>query len=272
MSLQLDPDDESRTADGTPLWKLSYFPGTRRRFGQERRLAAWLWHERKIGDIFTMNELREALGPDIVGKSEHLNRRLRTLRAAGWVIPSHIDDPSLMPGEYRLEVKGLQLWLDEERKAYQQGRPSARTRRLVLERDGSRCVICGIAAGERYLEMPGRRAKLTIGHRVPKERLRSRGDVDHLDNWRTECDLCNETVRDEIPDPPRYDEVFAQVKNLNRESKKLLLNWLERGERSRSKLDVVYDQARLLAHSDRNALIAYLRKYFGPDTSEGINQ
>ncbi|WP_372408484.1 HNH endonuclease [Streptomyces luteireticuli] len=265
MPEETNSNEEFRASDGTPFWELSRFPGTNRRFGQERRLAAWLWFNKAVGDIFTMNELRDALGPNIVGESEHLNRRLRKLRAVGWVLPSYKDDDSLKPDEYRVEAKGVRYWLDEDRKAHKSFSPSRRTRRLVLERDGGRCVVCGIAAKESYPGEPDKKAKLTIGHRVPQERLRTRGAADDLDNWRTECAWCNETVRDEIPDPQQYDEVVAQVKRLSRRDRRTLLNWLHRGERTRSDLDRVYDQSRALTHNERESLITHLQKQFSSD-------
>ncbi|MFA7753901.1 HNH endonuclease [Streptomyces sp. NRRL B-2790] len=205
-----------------------------------------------------MNELRDALGPDIIGRSEHLNRRLRTLRAAGWAIPSYKDDASLRPDEYRLQTKGARYWLDDDRQAYKRFAPSARARREVIDRDGRRCVVCGIAAGESYPGEPSNKARLTIGHRVPQERLRTRGAADDINNWRTECARCNEPMRDELPDPRRYDEVLAQVRRMSRGSKGTLLLWLRQGERTRSELDRVYDLARTLTHNEQQDLAAYL--------------
>jgi hypothetical protein len=58
---------------GELWWNLEIRPGTKNQtFGQTSRLAAWLWFNKSVGERFTMNELRAALGPNIVGKSEHL--------------------------------------------------------------------------------------------------------------------------------------------------------------------------------------------------------
>ncbi|MFI6375766.1 HNH endonuclease [Streptomyces sp. NPDC050546] len=259
-----DASDGPIAPDGTPWWELTVQPGTRNRpFGQERRLAAWLWFNKEMGDIFTMNELRDALGSDIVGKSEHLNRRLRTLRSVGWLIPSYKDDGSLGTDEYRLQAKGARYWLDADRQAHKRFAPSARVRRDVMDRDGGRCVVCGAAAGESYPGEPDSKARLTIGHRVPQERLRTRRAADDIDNWRTECARCNEPVRDEIPDPWQYDEVLAQARRLSRGNKQTLLSWLHRAERTRSELDRIYDLARVLSHKEREDLIAYLQTSSG---------
>ncbi|MER6302748.1 HNH endonuclease signature motif containing protein [Kitasatospora sp. NPDC001539] len=264
MSMDANEHDESLSPDGTPWWELSYEPGsTRKRFGQERRLAAWLWFEKEVGDTFTMREIRAALGPDIADDSEHLNRRLRELRKADWVIPSHRNDSQLPRDTYRLEVKGGRLWIAGEKQKYKKFAPSDRVRRYVLERDGSRCTICGVGVGEEYPGEPGVKARLTIGHRVPQERLNSRGAMDDMDNWRAECSRCNETVRDEMPDPEQYDEVVAGLKRLNANESKDLLHWLRKGERPRSRLDQAYDRARRLSHVERHALIGLLAKRVG---------
>ncbi|MGY4926168.1 HNH endonuclease [Streptomyces sp. 900105755] len=253
-------DDGPIAPNGTPWWELTIQPDTRNKpFGQERRLAAWLWYNKDIGDIFTMNELRNALGEDIVGRSEHLNRRLRTLRQVAWIIWSYKDDASLRPDEYRLQAKGARYWLAEDRQAHRRFAPSARVRREVIDRDGGRCVICGIAAGETYPGEPSNIARLTIGHRVPQERLRTRGTADDIENWRTECARCNEPVRDELPDPRQYDEVLAQIRRLGRGHKRTLLSWLQQGERTRSEVDRAYDLARTLTRNEQIDLITYLQ-------------
>jgi len=258
---------EDAFAPNGQLWWASAARNESSRFlGQASRLAAWLWYNKEVGDTFSMNELRVALGPEIVGKSEHLNRRLRELRGAGWVIPSGKDVGGPIGGSgYRLDAKGLRIWLKEERQSATRFAPSARVRREVLERDGRRCVVCGIASGETYPGDSTRRARLTIGHRVPQERLRQYGGPDNLDNWRTECAQCNETVRDVIPDPLRYEEVWAQVRALNRSDKESLSLWLRRGERIRSPLDRVYDLSRSLAPGERERLIAALEGFADGD-------
>ncbi|MER7955176.1 HNH endonuclease [Streptomyces sp. NPDC096030] len=264
MHLDASEHDESKSPDGTPWWELSIQPGTqKKRFGQERRLAAWLWFKKNVGETFTMRELRAALGPDIAETSEHLNRRLRELRKCDWVIPSQRDDATLARDEYRLEAKGGRLWIDSERAKYERFAPSDRIRRFVMDRDGSRCKVCGAGVDEEYPGEPGKKVRLTIGHLVPQERLRSRDARDDMDNWRVECSRCNETVRDEVPDPERYDEVMAGLKRLTRDEAGQLLNWMRKGERPRSKVDQAYDRARKLPQADRTALLEHLAKRIG---------
>lgn len=141
--------------------------GRARRGRSEPSIAAYLWFEVKTGDKFTMRQLRDALGEHDPNADEHLNRRLRTLRQRGWELPSYKDRPGLKPDEYLLVKKGDRLRLGEGK------RPPAisqRARRIVLDRDGNRCVICGIGAGEPYPE-DGKPARMTIGHRTAGARL-----------------------------------------------------------------------------------------------------
>lgn len=158
--------DESRAPDGTLWWNLEVWPGTRKKFGGEPRICAWLWFNKEIGDTFTMRELRDNLGRIVPEEAEHFNRRLRTLRACEWQIPSNGHDPSIPVGVYRLDRKGERIWLKEESR--RKNTISQRDRRLVFDRDGSRCKVCGVGNGESYPGEPGTKAQLTIGHRIPR--------------------------------------------------------------------------------------------------------
>ncbi|MFF4933731.1 HNH endonuclease [Streptomyces griseofuscus] len=263
MPAETSENDETRAPDGTLWWDLTIRPGTKAKpFGQEKRLAAWLWFNKSLGDTFTMRELRAALGPDIADNAEHLNRRLRELRKCDWSIPSQRTDSALAQDEYRLKAKGGRIWLPGERDKYKKFAPSARIRRLVMDQDGSRCRICGLGPDDTYYE-DGERVRLTIGHLVPQERLKSRGARDDLSNWRTECSRCNETMRDEVPDPEQLDEVLAGLKRLTAKEAGELLNWIRKGERPRSRVDQAYDRARRLAAPDRDRVIGKLAERLG---------
>lgn len=253
---------EAYAPNGIPWWNLLTEPGTSRRFGQERRLAAWLWFAKDIGETFTLPEARDALGSDLATDSQHFDRRLRTLREVGWLIPSGKDSGSGLRGdEYRLDEKGIKWWLPEERKRAQRFTPSPKVRREIFARDGHRCVVCGVGRAEPYPSEPTTSARLTIGHRVPQERLRQYGQRDNLDNWRTECARCNESVRDAAPDPHTFEETLPLVKHLTRPQKARLRDWLERGERVRDNLDRAYDQARMLSDEERGKMLDHLKGF-----------
>src|SRR5690606_1956272 len=201
---------EAYSPDGVLWWELRYWPGTRRRFGDEQKTAAWLAFNVTEGETFTMRTLRQALGedPDTPNSAEHLNRRLRNLRPDGWVVPSNKDDRTLPVGTYRLERKGWHPGLGPRPK--REGISDSKRRR-VFDRDSSRCVICGVGRGEPYPDKPETKAVLTVGHRVPREL----GGSTDLDNLQTECKRCNEPVRQEMGVPETLSALLPEVRRLN---------------------------------------------------------
>jgi hypothetical protein len=233
--------------DGTLWWQLDFAPGTRRRFGDEQKLAAWLAFNVELGETFTMKELRQALGEVVPNHAEHLNRRLRNLRPDGWSIPSNRDDGSLNPDEYRLAAIGWHP--GEGRDRPPRATVSLRVQRRVFERDGRRCVICGLGSDEFYED--GSRVSLTVGHRYPNAR---RGAADE-NNLQTECRRCNEPVRDELAATETLEDVLPELRLMGREAKSKLESWLLEGRRVRDRTDEIYDRLRRLSSADREAAL-----------------
>ncbi|MEU2123806.1 HNH endonuclease [Nocardia niwae] len=253
MSSQEYPPD-AYAPNGQLWWTLEFAPNSKQKFGAERKIAAWLNFNKEIGDRFTLRELREAVGTDnIPNDQEHFNRRMRELRKLGWRLPSSHEDGQLRTDEYRVGKKGWHPGAGPRPKT--SGKISPALRRRVLERDGHRCVICGVANGEPYPDPPLGNAVMSIGHRIPQEL----GGSDDIDNLQAECKRCNEPVREEAGLPETLDEVYAQVKGLKRSDKARLLLWLSSGRRLRSELDVLYDRARRLSPDERTNLIKRLK-------------
>lgn len=249
---------EAYAPDGRLWWELDKAPGTSRPFGAERKIAAWLYYNKSEGDLFTMRDLRQALGSETIpNDAEHLNRRLRALRPDGWIIPSNKDDRTLPTDTYRVEQKGWHPGLGSrpKREGVSQG-----DRRRVLDRDGRRCVVCGVGEGEPYPNEPGTRAALTIGHRTPRERGGSSKD---LNNLQTECKRCNEPVRDEMREPETLEQLLPDVRRMPKGDLQSLLSWLDQGYRTRSKLDAIYDRARALSAGERDDLKSAVRRIIG---------
>ncbi|WP_425954500.1 HNH endonuclease [Xylanimonas sp. McL0601] len=251
--------------NGILWWELEFWPNpsdpsknTRRPYGQECKLAAWLMFNKRLGGTFTMRELRRVLGAGIADTSEHLNRRLRELRKFKWRLDTAKDDSSLGTDEYRFVVAGAPIWLPGEKAAHKKFAPSAALRRRVYDRDGGRCVHCGRASREP--DGFGGIVTLTIGHRVPQARLNLRQADDNIDNWQTECTNCNSTVRDELPDPHTLDEVLPAVTKMKRDEKRKLHAWLVARQRLRDDLDRTYDIARMLSENDRAELLVKLER------------
>ncbi|WP_433657151.1 HNH endonuclease [Nocardia sp. CA-128927] len=250
--------------NGEPWWLLKYAPNTRQRYGAERKIAAWLYFNKSIGDRFTLRELREAISTDnLANDQEHFNRRMRELRKLGWRLPSSQEDAQLKTDEYRVVRKGWQPGAGPRPKTA--GQISAILRRRVLERDGYRCVICGVANGEPYPDPPPGNAVLSIGHRIPREL----GGSNDADNLQVECKRCNEPVREEVGLPETLEELYAQVKGLKRAEKVTMLEWLLNGRRTRSSLDALYDRARRLNPSERKQLAARLKVATGQQPTTG---
>ncbi|SNS47911.1 hypothetical protein SAMN05216276_101058 [Streptosporangium subroseum] len=252
------------TADGHPYppqayapsgelwWRLKFAPGTRRTFGDEQKLAAWLTFNVEEWGTFTMGDLRRALGEDVPNNAEHLNRRLRNLRPDGWRIPSNADDRTLPVGTYRLEVKGWHPGLGPRPKS---DAVSDGDRRRVFDRDDRRCVVCGVASQEPYPDESNAKAVLTIGHRI----ARNLGGSVELDNLQTECKRCNEPVRNELGIPETLAALLPEVRRFRKQDLETLLSWLQAKQRIRNRVDTAYDRTRRLSATEREELVQTLR-------------
>lgn len=127
-----------------------------------------------------------------VARIQEWQRRIRELVESGWEIASSNDDPSLQPGEYRLE--SLEKGEARDRKAIKQ-------RQLILERDEFSCTRCGASPQD----LP--RARLQI-HHVHQVR---HGGLNEDENLVTVCAPCHagihsldvEAVADELLNPSR---------------------------------------------------------------------
>lgn len=249
----------------TLWWHLSTWPGGNQKFGDEPRIAAWLAFNKKVGQTFTTEELRKALGnqlsPTSRNNAEHFQRRIRQLRSDrdGWVFPSIKHDRTLDMGSYRLERIGWHPALGERPKKLDV--VSAKTRRKVYTRDGYRCLICGVGANEPYPRRSDSHAVLTIGHVIPE----ALGGSGHISNLRTECAECNEPARSDTGVPPSHSEVMVLLHNFKMTELTKLHSWILAGRRYRDRVDEAYDQIRMLRPEDRDAVILSLSRMIGRD-------
>ncbi|MFT3969082.1 MAG: HNH endonuclease signature motif containing protein [Micropruina sp.] len=238
-------DSAARDVNGVPVWQLPTLGGV-------KRAAAYLWFNKQVGDRFTIREIREAIGTD--GRpdtSEHLNRRLRDLRDDDWVMRSYKDVEGLGRDEYELSAKGLKVWAGE---ANPRATVSPRLRREVLERDGHRCVLCGVGSNEPYPGEPGSKARMTVGHMRPQARAGSAA----RENLRTECARCNEPLRDALRDAETVGEVLAAIRGTGARDRALLRQWIDQGFVTRSPVMELYDRVRVLAREDQLRIAQYL--------------
>ncbi|MEU2961173.1 hypothetical protein [Streptomyces albidoflavus] len=78
---------------------------TNEKMGSMVRAALWLVTQVGEGNVYTKDQLRTAF-PDIA----QIDRRLRDLRAHGWVLDTNRDDAALAPHEARFVRAGEPVW------------------------------------------------------------------------------------------------------------------------------------------------------------------
>lgn len=164
--------DAAYAPDGRLWWDRTTKDGPHGAAGAVPRAASWLRFNVDVGDVFTTERLRHALGVD----HEHFQRRLRELRDLGWRFDGMKDNPGLK-AEYKLLEYGW--WPGSGLpKPSVNGAVSTAVRREVFARDGSRCVVCGVGAGESYPNEPESAARMSVGHIVPRAQGGSNGARD----------------------------------------------------------------------------------------------
>jgi hypothetical protein len=247
---------EAHASSGELWWDLKIWPGKKRqRFGDEPKLASWLKFDTVVGEVFTIRRLRQALGSATgANTNEHFNRRLRNLRKYKWIVLSGRDAADLKQNEYRLERVGAPIWLGKSK--HGKKGVSDKTRRGVFQRDGHRCLLCGIGAGEPYPDQPNRRARLTLGHFIADSLSGPNDPV----NLRTECSRCNEPVKEEAQRSESGSELWPKIRSLRRIDKKRLLRWIGNGYRERDAVDRLFDDVRTLPAPQRKKIQTLLER------------
>lgn len=238
-----------------PFWKNA-------KYGSRNRVANYLAEELGEGSVFNKDQIREKLRDPSGRGIEQIDRRMRELREVGWVIRTYKDMASLAPNELYLEKIGDRTW----EPGYRPPRAttlSANDRRAAYERDGRRCMVCGIDFGDEYphLLAEGRhvKARPTIGHWIPKER----GGTDDVSNLRPECHLCNEQSRNLTGSPVDTELVKRRIRELNREDKRRLAKWMLSGRRSFSHVENLWAEVQQLPTPARDEVRSYLADMLG---------
>jgi hypothetical protein len=117
------------------------------------RIAAFL--EANVGNVVTREQI------DYVANIKEGSRRVRELRDEhGWPINSHIDEPELYPGEYRLLSTEPADRRDASQRLYPEG-----LRQQVFERDLYTCQLCG-GNRDNALDAGDTRFYLEVHHKV----------------------------------------------------------------------------------------------------------
>ena len=206
----------------------------------------FLREEVGVGNTFTMTQLRERY-PGIA----QIDRRMRDLRPAGWVIDSCQSDPSLPLNTYRLTAIGG----DEMARTV-----SGRVRREVFEAADNRCQVCGVGAGETYPDEPNRICRLQIGHWVPQGQG---GSVTDRGNLRAECQRCNEAIRNRQGAVVSSQAVMVRATSLGRAARAELIGWMRQGNRTQSDTERTWFEWRQLPPSEQAAILDELVRRSG---------
>lgn len=215
-----------------PDWKTST-AGTR------VRAALWLHTEIGVGGTFTKAQLRSAF-PNV----EQIDRRMRDLRAEGWIIATYREDRTLAPDELRLVEEGGPVW----QRGYRSRATAAvseKDRQAAFAADGYACTHCGIMGGESYPDEPLRSAKLSAS-RVPA----TDGTIGLL----TLCDRC-QAGSQEAP----FDAVSA-LEALSAEQRSRLAGWIASGTRPEPPEETFWRRYRRLPATARRAVADRLRQ------------
>jgi hypothetical protein len=216
--------------------------------GTRVRVALWLATKVGEGGTFRKQQLRDAM-PGV----EQIDRRMRDLRPAGWKISTYRDRAALGADELMLEKIGLPVWEREHRAAGLRS-ITAKTRQEVMKRDFHRCVRCGVLAGESYPDDPSSTARLTLGHIHPHKHGSGSAPADLV----TECARCNESVQHFTESRLSFEQVWDRVQALNKKDKGVMLQWLVKGRRDASPLELAVSMVNQLSAVERDFVMERL--------------
>jgi hypothetical protein len=207
--------------------------------GSRTRVALWLASEVGEGGTFTKAQLREAF-PLV----EQIDRRMRDLRAEGWIIATYREDRSLASDELRLVTVGGHVW----DKGYHSrtNALSERDRRSTLAADDYVCRFCGIGPGEPYPDDRLQTAKLSVAT------LRGGTEPQRL----TLCDRCMPSA--ERPENP--NDVVMAIQGLDSEALDTFRSWVRSRERPRTTLEQLWARFRRLPAGAREEVESYLQR------------
>ncbi len=179
-----------------------------RRTSSKRRILDFFLGN--LGTVLSSADIQAASGGAV-----EWARRVRELRAEGWLILTNNDRAGLKPGEYVLE--------DPTPPAYDFARGiSARLRAQVLERNGYTCQMCGIGAGDPMDD--GRPARLHVGHIVDRDH----GGKDEALNLRALCSTCNQGAKNLVQEPPSWAWLLGHIRRATVDDQRQALDWLKR--------------------------------------------
>lgn len=209
--------------------------------GTMKRAALWLVQVVGEGNLFTKNQLREAL-PNV----SQIDRRMRDLRDFGWKIDTNREDLSLDQHEQRFTHQGEPVW--EPGKATKKKGAVAITatqRRELLIRDGHMCRSCGIGPGQVF-EGSHEKAQLDVARREVT-RPGGHSEVQLV----IECNRCRIGGRGLSADA---DQIMARIGRLPAYERGILAQWVQKGERTFSEMETLWAAYQALPADSRDGI------------------
>ncbi|MFE1175028.1 hypothetical protein [Streptomyces sp. NPDC058773] len=209
-------------------------------YGSKIRVARWLVEVVGEGQLFTKAAMREAF-PGVA----QIDRRMRDLREAGWVIDTNREDPSLHSNEHRFVAEGEPVWLPGKGKAKPQARLNATQRSDAMRADSYLCRSCGVGAGETFGDGHGT-AQLDIARR---QVMLVNGSAEQ--QLVTECNRCRVGNRGSEAD---VAALMRSVESLGPVERKVLAQWIDADQRTYSLLEKLWGTYRTLPAEARGAV------------------
>ncbi|WP_235215856.1 hypothetical protein [Mycobacterium kyorinense] len=196
--------------------------------------ALWLVGKIGEGNVFTKHQLREAFP-----NASQIDRRIRDLRAFGWIIHSSTEDASLRAEEQRFVKAGIAVWNADERRKAAARTITAKERQATFAADGYQCVVCGIAGGELYPDSAHESAVLSVARRAI-----AMPDGTEVDGLVTECKRCR--AGSSAASPTDAASFLGRVAELEDTEREQLRGWLRRGRRGVAPVDQAWVMYRRL--------------------------
>lgn len=208
--------------------------------GSKVRVARWLVEVVGEGNRFTKAAMREAF-PGVA----QIDRRMRDLREAGWVIDTNREDLSLHSNEHRFVTEGEPVWLPGKGKAKPKTSLTATQRTEAMKADSYLCRSCGVGSGESFGDGHGT-AQLDIARRQVKL---ANGDTER--QLVTECNRCRVGNRGSEAD---LTVLLRSVAALGPVERKVLAQWVDADQRTFSHLEKLWGTYRTLPAEAREAV------------------
>jgi hypothetical protein len=208
------------------------------------RTALWLVQEIGLGNIFTKEQHRSAFS----GVTQ-ADRRLRDLRAHGWIIHTSSEDISLNSNEQRFIAMGSEVWDPVARQSVGVRKLTDKQRMAVFAKTDYQCSVCGIAGGERYADKIGVTAVLSASRRTVT-RPDGRKEVIFL----AECRRCS------VGNPKKVEDIakfLAEIDVLENGAKVAIVTLIANG--TEGKLSELWKEFRQMSQQSRIEIQEFLK-------------